>query len=258
MINGKFRLFCLPYAGGSASIYNKWKPYLTDDIELFAVELAGRGKRVYHPLYNSIDEAAADVYRIISAELNGSPFGLFGHSLGSLIAFELAHRLKETEHQPACVFFSGRGAPHVPRGEDKELYHTLPDNEFREKILELGGTPKEFFDHPELLEVFLPMLKNDFRIAETYESSEEVEPLDYNINVLVGKEEDTTAEQIHGWKEHTNKVCSIHYVPGGHFFFNEETENAAAIINRTVKECKQAADSFIENPAVNYAVRYLQ
>jgi len=242
MSHRRWKLFCFPYAGGSAAIYNHWKKHLTKDIELVAVELAGRGKRIYDPLYNSIDEAVEDVYKIIKDDLNGSPFGFFGHSMGGIIAFELAHKLRKLNlHQPTVIFFSGRGAPHIPKDKDKEIYHKLPEDEFRKKILELGGTPKEFFEHPELLEVLLPMLKSDFKIAETFTSSTEITPFDYDINVLIGKEEEVTAEQMHGWKVHSNKICTMYYFEGGHFFINEEMPRVVDIVNDTVKRSKQVS-----------------
>lgn len=239
----KFKLFCFPYAGGSSAVFSKWKNYLDKDVELHAVELAGRGKRIYDPLYNSIAEAVADVYGLIKDELNSFPFGFFGHSMGCIIAFELAHKLREMgTQQPSFIFFSGRGAPHVPK-DDEEMYHKLPDDEFRAKILELGGTPKEFFEHEELLEVFLPMLKRDFQISETYESSKEIKALAYDINVLIGKEEDVTPEQLHGWKEHTSQLCIMYYFEGGHFFINEETGKIVEIINNIINQIRRKVKS---------------
>lgn len=245
MSHKRWKLYCFPYAGGSAAIYNGWKKRLDKDIDLVAVELAGRGKRIYDLLYNSIDEAVDDVYKIIKNDLNGSSlFGFFGHSMGGIIAFELAHKLrKKNLQQPSVIFFSGRGAPHVPRREDKEIYHKLPEDEFRKKILDLGGTPTEFFKHPELLEVLLPMLKSDFKIAETFTGSTEITPFDYDIKVLIGKEEDVTAEQMHGWKEHTSKICTMYYFEGGHFFINEETEKVVDIVNNTVRQLKKVSQN---------------
>ncbi len=244
MSHRRWNLYCFPYAGGSSAIYSGWKKQLDKDIELVAVELAGRGKRIYEPLYNSIDEAVEDVYKLLKNDLNGSPFGFFGHSMGGIIAFELAHKLRKMNlKQPNVIFFSGRGAPHVPKSDDKEIYHKLPDDKFREKILDLGGTPKEFFEHPELLEVLLPMLKSDFKIAETFSSSAEITPFDYDINVLIGKEEDVTAEQMHGWKEHTSRICTMYYFEGGHFFINEEMEKVVDIVNNTVKQLKKVPRS---------------
>ena len=109
--------------------------------------------------------------------------------------------------------------------------------------MELGGTPKEFFEHPELLEVLLPTLRSDFAIAETYESSAEIKPFDFDINVLIGKDEDVSAEQMHGWKDHTKRLCTMYYFDGGHFFINEKTEEIVGIINNTVRRLIKASRS---------------
>jgi surfactin synthase thioesterase subunit len=244
MSHKKWKLFCFPYAGGSAAVYSKWKKKLDKDIELVAVELAGRGKRIYEPLYDSIDEAIEDVYKIIKNDLNGTPYGFFGHSMGGIIAFELAQKLRNMKtSQPSFIFFSGRGAPHVPKREDKEVIYDLPEEKFREKILDLGGTPKEFFEHPELQEVLLPTLRSDFKIAETYEVLDEIIPFDFDIEILIGKEEDVTAEQMHGWKDHTNKLCTMYYFEGGHFFINEKSEKIVEIINNSVSRLKKLSRS---------------
>ena len=230
----KIKLFCFPYAGGGAAAFNKWKQYLDKHIQLHPVELAGRGKRIYDPLYQSIEEAVNDIYSKISPELKDGAYALFGHSMGGIIAYELAYKIRDNHlPEPLHVFFSGRGAPHIP-DEDEEWWHNLPDDEFKEKILELGGTPKEFFEHPELLEVLLPMLRSDFKIAETYQHNGEVKPLDYDISVFIGKEEDISAERIHGWRIHTQHLCSVHYFEGEHFFIHEKTDRIVNIINHTL------------------------
>ncbi|NIM14920.1 MAG: thioesterase [Candidatus Aminicenantes bacterium] len=230
----KIKLFCFPYAGGAAAAFNKWRQYLDKYIDLRAVELAGRGKRIYDPPYNSIEEAVDDVFNLISEELAKGPYAFYGHSMGGIIAYELAYKIRDNNlPEPLHIFFSGRGAPNIPC-EDDEMYHLLPEDEFREKIIELGGTPKEFFDHLELLEVLLPMLRSDFKIAETYEHNGEIKPLDYDITVFIGKEEEVNAEQMHGWREHTNKVCTIYYFAGEHFFIHDETEQIVRIINNTL------------------------
>jgi medium-chain acyl-[acyl-carrier-protein] hydrolase len=154
--------------------------------------------------------------------------------MGGIIAYELAIKIKKNNlPEPVHIFFSGRGAPHIP-DEDEELYYLLPDDQFKDKIIDLGGTPKEFFEHPELLEVLLPMIKSDFKIAETYKYTGEVFPLDYDISVFIGKDEEVTAEQMHGWKEITRKICTIHYFEGDHFFINDEMEKIVKIINNTL------------------------
>jgi len=232
----KLNLFCFPYAGGSAAVFNPWRRYLHRQIELVAVELAGRGKRIYDPHYGQLSDAVEDVFGIVKDKLDEAPYALFGHSMGGVIAYELAQKIRTLPcSQPVHMFFSGRGAPHIPAGDD-DPYWQLPDHEFKEKILELGGTPGEFFQHPELLEVFLPLLKNDFRIAELYRGTEAVNPLETDITVFIGKEEEVTEERMVGWKAHSKGLCSIHFFNGGHFFVNEQTQKVVKIINNTLLE----------------------
>ncbi|MEM1002742.1 MAG: thioesterase domain-containing protein [Bacteroidota bacterium] len=226
-------LFCFPYAGGSGAVFNSWKPHLDKNITLYPVEMAGRGKRINEEPYHNIEEAVDDIFESISSELQQAPFMFFGHSLGALISYELALKLRKLHFpQPLHLFFSGKGAPHID-SEDEKKYHLMKDDEFRTEVLRLGGTPPEFFDHPELLELFVPLLKNDFRIAENYFHKGDVVPFDQNITVFLGKHDNLTEEQCNKWKEFTNKGCNIHHFEGGHFFLHDHMMQIIEIINNT-------------------------
>ncbi len=231
----KIKLFCFPFAGGSAAIFNKWRTLLDKSIEFFPVELAGRGRRIREPMYNSISEAVDDVFKIVSPDAGKMPYALFGHSMGSVIAFELTYKLRENNlTEPVHLLFSGRGAPHIP-GDDKKKYHLMPENEFKEEMILLGGTAREFFNHPELLEVFLPLLRSDLRVNESYEYKEKPGKLDCSITILNGlKDEDVKPEEVEEWRAHTNHHCTIHNFPGGHFFINDETEKIVEIVNNSL------------------------
>lgn len=142
----KIKLYCFPHAGGSSASYNKWRLYLDKHIELVPVELAGRGRRIYDPLYASIEEAINDVYNSIKSDLGHHPYAFFGHSMGNMMAYELAYKIRQNHHpEPVHIFFSGRGAPDVP-DEVENNYHLLPEEEFKNKIIELGGTPRNFLN----------------------------------------------------------------------------------------------------------------
>jgi medium-chain acyl-[acyl-carrier-protein] hydrolase len=230
----KIKLFCFPYAGGSSVIFNKWKQYLDNNIELIPIELAGRGKRIHEALYKDVSDAIEDVYRLVSNEINCSRYALFGHSMGGMISYQLSQKLKENNYpSPEHIFFSGRNAPHIKRLDEKK-YHLLGDEEFKKGIIDLGGTPPELFEHPELMELFLPLLKNDFKLAETDIHNGEIHPFDCNITVLLGKDEDLTTDQCDGWKKHTKKLCTIHYFEGGHFFLHDETKQIVRLINNAL------------------------
>jgi medium-chain acyl-[acyl-carrier-protein] hydrolase len=230
----KTTLFCFPYAGGSATIFHKWKQYLHPGIELAPVELAGRGKRMQEAHYRDIAEAVDDIFVRVKDRISQSPYALFGHSLGSSICYELADKIRRQGlPAPKHLFFSGWSAPHARREKEKK-YHLMNDYDFRREVLELGGTPPEFFEHAELLQIFLPLLKNDFRLSETLEYSGTADPFEESITVFLGKDDELTAEQCDGWKRYSKGLCSIHYFEGGHFFLLDETEQIVNIINNNL------------------------
>jgi len=231
---GKIKLFCLPYAGGSALVYNQWKSYLDPQIDLIPIELAGRGTRMGQALYPDISAAVDDVFQFVTEKSDGLPYLLFGHSMGAQIAYELGQRMLQTAIQlPAHIFFSGCRAPHIP--ERKKKYHLMGDEEFRKELLGLGGTPPEFFEHPELLDIFLPLLRNDFKIVETHPAKKNGWPMPFPITVFFGKQDDISAKQCDGWKEHTLEVCSMYHFEGGHFFLQEHVEQLVQFINITAQ-----------------------
>lgn len=226
----KVNLFCFPYAGSSAMIYSKWKKYIHGQINLVPVELAGRGGRIGEDPYTSIKTAAKDAYDQIESQLNDGPFAFFGHSMGSLIAFELAHEIMEQKGlQPEHIFFSGRKAPQCPgQGMPK---HLLSDTEFKKELFVMGGTPQEVLENKELSDFFLPLIRMDYKIVETYEFQEKVSPLNCSISVLQGKRDEISYEELIGWKEHTTGRSEIIQFDGGHFFINERMEEVLRIVN---------------------------
>lgn len=102
----KIKLFCFPYAGGSAQIFHSWSNYLSSQIEIIPVELSSRGRRFNEPLYKNFDELLNDVFNQIHNDIIQTPYAFFGHSLGALIAFELVHKIiADNLPSPKQVFF---------------------------------------------------------------------------------------------------------------------------------------------------------
>lgn len=231
----KTKLFCFPYAGGSAAtIYARWKQYLHPQVELIPVELAGRGKRIHERLYNDLPEAIEDVFRVIKEQIASSPYVFFGHSLGGLIAFELAHYIHDRGLPGAQhLFISGKSAPHI-QNQDKRKYHLMAEDEFKRELIELGGTPPEIFEFPELLQLFLPLLKSDFKLAETDRPSGQPHPLNSQITVFLGRQDNLTQAQCQGWYDLTVHTCNLHYFSGGHFFLHEHTGQIVQLINEAL------------------------
>ncbi|MCD7962100.1 MAG: thioesterase domain-containing protein [Rikenellaceae bacterium] len=218
----KIQLFCLPYAGGSSLVFKDWKNHFSPRIEIIPIEFAGRGKRIHENGYSDIDEAVDDVFRFLKNNVTTPHYALFGHSLGAFIAYFVCQKIIDTKFQlPVHVFFSGKGAITAGKASGRKV-HLLDNEDFIEEILSLGGTPPEFFEHPELLELFLPVLRNDFRIAESEVEHLKIQPLDIDISAFFGTNEDLTNIQKNNWKLHTTKSCSLHYFEGGHFFINDQ------------------------------------
>ena len=229
----KIKLFCFPYAGGLAARYAVWKKYLHESIELCPVEMAGRGRRIGTPFYDSMDNAVDDVYNLIRDDLDRYRYAFYGHSMGCLLAYVLGRKIKELKHQnPEHIFFSGRRAPH---NKDSKIIHNLPEQDFKEEILKLEGTPKELFENKELMDMFFPVLRADFKIVEKYEHIIKDDKLDCNITVLNGREDsDIKINDIPEWRMYTNKECRFFMFDGGHFFIHDNTENIVKIINHTL------------------------
>lgn len=226
----KVQLFCLPFAGGSAPlIYNKWKTKLSENIILKPIELAGRGSRIVEKFYNGVPAAVEDIYSRIKKELNGQDYAIFGHSMGAFLAYEVAQKMQAAgDKMPLRIFFSGRHAPNIRKWRG---YATLSDEEFKQRVLDLGATPKAIFENPEFLRIFLPILRHDFKIADSPNVREKITPLNCDLTVLIGEEEDISQEEAQAWKLHTSRNCAINYIQGGHFFILNNQQKVLDIVN---------------------------
>lgn len=229
----KIKLFSLPYAGGSATIYEKWRKFLHPSIELICIEYAGRGNRFSEPLFDNLDKIVDDLSSIIENEIHETDYSIFGHSMGALVGYEIAHKIKEKSLPlPVHMFFSGKSAPHFSLRD--KVIHNLNDYEFKKELLKLEGTPKEVLENDDLMEIFLPILRSDFKAIEEYKHFEKENILDCNFTVLYGKEERMPLNEIADWQKHTKKKCNFFKFSGGHFFIQEHSEDIVNIINNTL------------------------
>jgi medium-chain acyl-[acyl-carrier-protein] hydrolase len=212
------RLFCFPYAGGTAAMFREWPRYLPPEVELCAVQYPGRGTRMHELLIEEIPKLAHMIGTEIKPFLN-KPFAFFGHSMGALVSFELARRLqREGQSGPLQLFVSGCTAPHI-RNVDDPTYN-LPDTEFIDELRRLKGTPAEVLDNAELMQLMLPIIRADFKASQTYQYIPG-EPLSCPVRACGGlKDEMVTRDKIEGWGEHTTSAFMAQMFPGDHFFLN--------------------------------------
>lgn len=232
----KIKLYCIPFAGGSAMAYCKWKKNLDDRIKVCPVELTGRGRRMNSPLYGNFHEAVNDIYNMIHNDLDAKPYAIFGHSMGSLLAFELYHKIMESNHTSAKhLFFSGRVPPNAKRCEDNT--HSLPEQKFIQEVFKLGGMSEEFIHNRALLNVFLPIIRSDYKLVETYHYKERQIKIDCKMSVLTGKQDQlTNRANITEWRMQAAHECNFYEFEGGHFFIDSCQEDVTDIINKTLLE----------------------
>lgn len=227
------KLFCLPYAGGSSRAYISWNKYIDKNIEVVPLELAGRGTRVSEPMYQSFDDMVSDIYNEITNRIDDKSYGIFGHSMGAWLGYEVCHKLTASNiRKPDIVFFSGKEPPFHEKSKRK--IHNLPFKEFKHEIIKAGGTSEKIFENPQLLSELMPILRSDYKITENYIYNAYRMPLDIEFVVFGGVNDDMTKNCIQGWRTLTSKGTNIFEFNGGHFFINEETEKVVERINMKV------------------------
>jgi len=215
-----FRLFCYPFAGGGASVYRRWHEHLPAEVEVVALQPPGRESRFAEPLVDRLPRVISELADAVAGKLD-LPFALFGHSLGGLVAFELARELRRRSlAAPRLLIVSGRRAPHLPLSH--EPIHSLPHDEFIAKLREFEGTPEAVLQHDELLELVLPILRADFAVSETYVYVDEP-PLGMPLVSVGGADDaDIPVDDVHAWRVTTSAHHESRIFPGGHFYFMDD------------------------------------
>lgn len=231
------RLYCFPYAGGSASVFHAWRAALAPDIEVVAVQMPGRAERLFDPMPRRIEPLVAALAEAI-APPRGRPFAFFGHSLGGLVAFELARLLQRRGAAlPERVIVSGCDAP-GHRKPDRAM-HRLEDEAFVNVLRDYNGTPPEILANRELLRLLLPAVRADFEISETYVPLSDL-PLDRPLTVLVGTHDERHSDDaVDGWARETHHACDVHWFDGDHFFINPRRDAVLACVRRALLRSPQ-------------------
>lgn len=214
----RIRLFCFPYAGGGASIFNTWPDKLPTTVEVYAVLLPGRENRLTELTFTQLSPLVQTLTEALLPYLT-TPFAFFGHSMGALIGFELARQLRwQHGPSPSHLFVSGRGAPQLPPYEPP--IHDLPEPQFIAELQRFNGTPKEVLEHPELMQLLIPTLRADFAICETYTYTRGA-PIECPISAFGGLQDHRVRpERLEPWRHQSCASFKLRLFPGDHFFLH--------------------------------------
>lgn len=224
-------LLCLPYSGASAMVYSRWRRKLPEWLQLQPVELPGRGARFDEPLHTDMRALAMQLARELRPTLK-APYALFGHSLGALMACELAHAFRALGcPEPVALFASGTAAPTMRADYDRGFAEPKTDAELIEQLRTLNGTSEEVLANEELMSLTLPVLRADFLLCGRFQPVQR--PLlkcPVHVHVLGGKADKATTEQLIGWSKETQGSFSVDMLAGGHFFIHEHEAKVLRVI----------------------------
>ncbi|MFI5621157.1 thioesterase II family protein [Streptomyces sp. NPDC051567] len=234
---GETRLLCFPHAGGAASAFLALSQELTPEFDVRSVQYPGRQDRRMEPALDDIGRLVTALADALAPELgpggDGRPYAFFGHSMGAVLAYELARELARRELPgPGRLFLSGRFAP-TPQGSASDRLDT--DAKVIAMIRRLGGTVGRVFDDPDLLEMVMPPLRADYRAIGSY-AWRPGHPLDVPFTVLVGDHDPVVpVAEAAAWDRHTTAGSEIRVLPGGHFYLDHSVPQVADIVRGALR-----------------------
>jgi medium-chain acyl-[acyl-carrier-protein] hydrolase len=215
------RLFCFSYAGGGSSMFRSWSEALPGDVDVWAAQLPGREARVGEPALRRMGPLVKALAEAIMPRLD-MPYAFFGHSMGALVAFELARQLRRVgAPEPAHLFLAAFRAPQLPNPNIK-IYH-LPEELLRTVLLK-EGTPRQVLENEELMRALLPTLRADFEACDTYQYGDE-RPLTTPLSIFGGHQDvRVSRSDLELWRTQAGGPFRLTMLPGSHFFIHSSQD----------------------------------
>ena len=226
--HASLRLFCFAHAGGAASAFHPWGARL-ESVDVWAIQLPGREGRLSEPLLTDLTILQQRLADELTPHLD-RPFALFGHSMGAILAYEIARELRQRRlPTPEQLYVSGRRAPTLPNFDPP--LHPLPDREFIAELKRrFAGLPAVILAEPELLALFLPILRADLTMLERHEFRTDT-VLDVPIMACGGQDDpQTLPDALAAWRELTTGEFAMRHFPGGHFYLHEQRDSFLPVL----------------------------
>ncbi len=237
--DGALRLYAFPFAGGGSAAYHGLARRVRARVEVVPVLLPGRERRLVEPPLRDVGTLVDALADALAGELDAAPYAFLGHSLGALVAFELARRLRaDGRRMPLHLFASACRAPQ--RVATERPLHRLPDEELLAAVEDLGGMPPEVRQHAELAELVLPALRADFEMYETYRATPG-EALEVPITALGGAQDrEVPRADLEAWAEHAAGPFEVRWLAGGHFFLLDDPDEVARVVDEKLAGAAEA------------------
>ncbi len=231
------RLICLPFAGGSASTYKGWTQLFSSAVEVCPIQPPGREARYNEAPIRSVTEMVPALATEL-APLLDLPFAIYGHSLGAILAFELAHELKSRGlRQPEIIFAASHQAPQIPHGMPVS---ELGDRELIAHVDRMNPLVK-LAENPQLLRLVLTVLRADLAMCDFYAYTPRP-ALDCAFTVFAGKDDGFSAQELDSWQELTTVPFQLRMLPGGHFFLVTAAKELLGIISSQLAQVVESLD----------------
>lgn len=228
-------LYIFPHAGGSASFYVAFAKAFSGDFKRVAIQYPGMQPGT-HPAVPTIESLAENSHRMLSSALGDGPVALFGHSMGALVAFEVARRLESEGNPATALFVSSSSAPSRMRSE---YFRDLSDEQLVEYLIELSGTDPKVLENKEFVDMLLPALRGFYEAIAGYTCAPEV-TVSCPIYASVGDDDRLApVDAVSDWATHTTSGFAMRVYEGRHFYFNDHLSEVTADISNGFSEALQ-------------------
>lgn len=231
---GRLRLFVFPHSGGGAYPFRSLSTALPPWVELAILQLPGREALFGAPMFQAMKPLVEALVPLMLAQTQMS-YAFFGHSLGAHVAYEVTRALQHRNAaMPRGFIVSGTRAPHMP--SRRSPLHALPTPRLIDELRRYGGTPEAVLQNQELMDIFLPPLRADLAIFETY-SATPGGPFDFPIAAFGGKTDHRTdPDELEAWRDQTTSTFTIKLFEGGHFYLLEQARgDFLAALRQTIE-----------------------
>ena len=231
----KARLLCLPFEGGSAAFYQTWIEHLRIGVELLAVELPGHGERAHEPALTDMSEQVRLIMESSFEHIHDKPLLVFGHGVGSLLAYELVLQFAAAElPMPKQLLVSGCQAPGDAKSYFPAMSH-LDDQDFFEDLVTDACLAQRLMTEPEAVAMELDSIRADYRLREHYQASNQPK-LSIPLAVFAGSRDLIPLGNLLEWQQVALQPVHVCVFKGDHFFIEDDKVGLLNHVNELFDE----------------------